>query len=246
MTTPDSIMDFRSLYNYLSGNYDQRQANPTTRAIRNVEGRLLGRHAKGLILDAGCGTGHYLGLPYSVGIDLSEGMLRMAKAKTSRLCQADICSLPFKNDSFGTYISMHSTINFCELGTAAREASRVLKPGGRAIITLASAYDNGFRFFGKLKGLGAARKRVKIEKRRFSMRLFSRQEAEGEFAKSGMQLIHFDSAFRMVNPQWGNFDRFPIASRMLLSMERLPIFMGLGCVYFFVFEKPMPSRTPRR
>ncbi len=238
MPEKQSINDFRSLYNYLSGTYDERQSNPTTERIREVEKGLLKQYAKGKILDAGCGTGYYFGDKDYVGIDLSEGMLGQARKKSSRICQGRAEEMPFKDCSFDTVISMLATLNFCPLAQSAREISRALKGGGRAIFSAASIYDNGYTVFEKLKQKGGIReKTTRIQKRGFRMRLFPKEEVIEEFSKNGMRLIFFDSVFRVVNPEWGNFSSFPLKDRVLLALETILPLRDYGCVYFFVFEK---------
>lgn len=103
-------------------------------------------HAQGKILDLGVGTG--LNIPYYplasevIGVDLSEGMLRKARARAAdlavqvKLFQMDATDLKFED---GTFNSVVSTFLFCVLPNesqpkAIAEIYRILVPGGRLIL----------------------------------------------------------------------------------------------------------------
>ncbi|WP_410646691.1 class I SAM-dependent methyltransferase [Amycolatopsis sp. cmx-4-54] len=100
--------------------------------------------ATGEVLEVAVGTG--LNLPlYSAGvtltgIDLSDGMLAIARSRAERLGhpvtlrRADAHDLPFDADSFDTVVC---TLGLCAIpddGKALREMARVLRPGGRLIL----------------------------------------------------------------------------------------------------------------
>ncbi|EMD25617.1 class I SAM-dependent methyltransferase [Amycolatopsis azurea] len=100
--------------------------------------------ATGEVLEVAVGTGLNLPLyPDGVtltGIDLSDGMLAIARDRAERLGhpvtlkQADAHDLPFEADSFDTVVC---TLGLCAIpddGKALREMARVLRPGGRLIL----------------------------------------------------------------------------------------------------------------
>ncbi|GAB3743882.1 class I SAM-dependent methyltransferase [Amycolatopsis oliviviridis] len=100
--------------------------------------------ATGDVLEVAVGTGLNLPLyPDGValtGIDLSEGMLTIARGRAERLGhpvtlkQADAHDLPFDADSFDTVVC---TLGLCAIpddGKALREMARVLRPGGTLIL----------------------------------------------------------------------------------------------------------------
>ena len=87
-------------------------------------------------LDVGCGTGTFLGQMRgagwpSVGIDLSQAMLRTGKRP--RTACADMCRLPF-GEQFDFVSSLFDSVNFvldeAALQDAFFEFARVLRPGG--------------------------------------------------------------------------------------------------------------------
>jgi ubiquinone/menaquinone biosynthesis C-methylase UbiE len=107
--------------------------------------RALGQRSPGAILDLACGTGQ-LGarlraiFPHSnvVGCDFSAGMLLQA-AKRDRSVgwvRGDATSLPFADGSFGAVTCTEAFHWFPDQEAALAEISRVLAPGGRALIAL--------------------------------------------------------------------------------------------------------------
>jgi len=90
------------------------------------------------VLDIGCGTGQQTLLFKSggfdvVGIDISEGLVRVANKKIGEgICLvSDACRLPFPDACFDAISSAGSTVNHIpDYGSFFAEAGRVLKPGG--------------------------------------------------------------------------------------------------------------------
>jgi len=99
---------------------------------------------KGLILEAGCGVGQWVGYFQSkgyniIGIDYNAPTVSQAKSyyKDLSLATADVRALPFQDESIDTYISFGVIEHFIEgPDVALKEAHRVLKKGGTAIITV--------------------------------------------------------------------------------------------------------------
>lgn len=97
------------------------------------------------ILDVGCGTG-MITLPLAelghsvTGIDLSEGMLRIAKEKASNFNLAvefklgDAENLPFEDELFDVVINRHLLWTLPDPEKAISGWKRVLKPGGKVMI----------------------------------------------------------------------------------------------------------------
>jgi SAM-dependent methyltransferase len=95
------------------------------------------------ILDAGCGTGailERLGNPgKNCGVDLATEAIAFCQQRgLENVRQADICNLPFADESFDAVIS--SSVIYHEwvanVGTAMREMWRVLRPGGLLILNV--------------------------------------------------------------------------------------------------------------
>ena len=77
-----------------------------------------------------------------VGVDLSERMLELVRARASATAfgsrfeahAADAQALPFEDASFDRVIAGFTVRNFGDLGAGLREMRRVLRHGGRAVI----------------------------------------------------------------------------------------------------------------
>ena len=126
---------------------------------RDVEAHLLGalrgRRVSSL-LDIGTGTGRMLQIfadhiERGVGIDASQEMLAIARDMLAREgitnCQArhaDMYELPMEADSQDAVI-VHQVLHYADdPESALREASRVLRPGGRMLIADFAPHDKEF------------------------------------------------------------------------------------------------------
>jgi len=96
---------------------------------------------EGRVLDVGCGTGRFLGaLPAHyerVGIDVSAEMLDRAREKGIEVFEASGDALPFDDASFDlvtTFAVLHHLIDPELVVATLREISRVVRPGGAAIV----------------------------------------------------------------------------------------------------------------
>ncbi|HEY7414379.1 MAG TPA: class I SAM-dependent methyltransferase [Ktedonobacteraceae bacterium] len=112
------------------------------------------------VLEVGFGAGRGIKLAASkvndgriVGIDLSEEMVRVAtrrniaavKAGCVALLQGDITALPFEDQYFDKIMTIHTLYFWTEPhepSQALNELWRVLKPGGRLVITLSTGKIN--------------------------------------------------------------------------------------------------------
>jgi demethylmenaquinone methyltransferase/2-methoxy-6-polyprenyl-1,4-benzoquinol methylase len=96
-----------------------------------------------LVLDLASGTGDFSHLiqqrlpgARSICVDLTEGMLRVARSRglTNTVC-ADAMRLPFNDGSFDCVFIGYGLRNFPDLGSALTEIARVTRPGG-LLVTL--------------------------------------------------------------------------------------------------------------
>ncbi len=90
---------------------------------------------RGRTLELGCGTGRLLGglvarTEELVGVDLSRESLQRARARGFTVLRADALRLPFAPRSFHTVVAGFGTFAHLPIAAAAREAARVLRPGG--------------------------------------------------------------------------------------------------------------------
>lgn len=118
----------------------------------------LGINEDDIVLDVAAGTGEP-GLTIAtlakkgkvVGTDLSEEMLRIAAAnaaakglKNYSTKAANVCELPFDDDTFTAISCRMGFMFFPDMQLAANEMYRVLKPGGRIAISVWSAPEKNF------------------------------------------------------------------------------------------------------
>jgi SAM-dependent methyltransferase len=120
--------------------YDEQVAWSTAAAVPLIA-RLAGR-GSGCCLDLGCGTGvHLAALAEAgwsvVGADASADQLRVARRRAgpvvAGLVQADAARLPFSDGSCTLVVSAFTHTDVEDFASLAREARRVLEPGGRFI-----------------------------------------------------------------------------------------------------------------
>lgn len=116
--------------------------------LREAEARLLGPVGGRRVLEVGCGAAmcsRWLATQGAdvVGIDLSSGMLRHARAAAERtgvgvpLVQADAEQLPFADAAFDLACSAFGAVPFvADSARVMREVARVLRPGGRWVFAV--------------------------------------------------------------------------------------------------------------
>lgn len=126
-----------------SGNYDREMAAWDRRLFGDSRGWACAQ-AEGAVLEVAVGTG--LNLPFYpatatvTGIDLSDGMLAIARARADQLGRAatlrrgDAQALPCADESFDTVVCTFGLCAIPDAGTAIEEMVRVLRPGGRLIL----------------------------------------------------------------------------------------------------------------
>ena len=98
----------------------------------------------GRVLDAGCGYGRYAGLIAThglkyVGIDVSNVQVALARAthphSAPHLFVGDLVSMPFPDETFDLVVCTRVLNHGVALDAVAHEFARVLRPGGRVVIT---------------------------------------------------------------------------------------------------------------
>lgn len=93
------------------------------------------------ILDVGCGTGRNFplmkgqGAADFTGCDLSARSLKRAANRGARVAQADAERLPFPDGAFDRVLSTYVLTSVADWRRALDELVRVLRPGGRLVVT---------------------------------------------------------------------------------------------------------------
>lgn len=107
-------------------------------------------HSGDKVLDMGCGTGAVLSQLEQrcdlegYGMDIEAEMIKQAAIKCPRMTilQGDCSKTPFQNEFFDSMIACMTFHHFYDQTAFAKEASRVLKQGGR--LYLADPYPPNF------------------------------------------------------------------------------------------------------
>lgn len=137
-----------ALFDTWTEKYDSWFETPTGQYVRKYELalllELLAPREGDLILDAGCGTGVFTSDVISqgaevIGIDISAAMLakggrQMGEMSFSGVC-ADMCALPFGDNSFDRVYSTTAIEFIPDAVLAMTELNRVAKIGGCIVVT---------------------------------------------------------------------------------------------------------------
>ena len=125
--------------------YDE-EVNPLIALEEPAVLELAGDAAGKDVLDAACGTGRYA-IPFAQagarvsGVDVSEDMLEVARQNACNRTlsinfrQGDLRQLPFPDASFDLAICALALCHLPELAGPVAELGRVLRPGGRLIVS---------------------------------------------------------------------------------------------------------------
>jgi SAM-dependent methyltransferase len=94
------------------------------------------------LLDAGCGAGLAALLARLrgatvAGLDAAPGLLAIARERLpgADLREGDLEALPFEDASFDAAVAINSVFYAADMERAMRELARVVRPGGRVIVT---------------------------------------------------------------------------------------------------------------
>ncbi|MDE5793889.1 MAG: bifunctional demethylmenaquinone methyltransferase/2-methoxy-6-polyprenyl-1,4-benzoquinol methylase UbiE [Muribaculaceae bacterium] len=140
------------------------------KALKMAASRMGGRSPK-MILDVACGTGdvsfrlhEMFPKAYVTGLDLSAGMLKIAKEKLAEMepgdqhhitfLEGDCLKMPFPDETFDLVTVAYGVRNFEHLEEGYREMRRVMKPGGVICVIELSEPSNsliksGYRLYSR-------------------------------------------------------------------------------------------------
>ena len=134
----------REEYSRLAVRYDRRWSSYIDGSVRETVSRMAIRSGD-RVLDIGCGTGVLLRLLSDTvpdltvfGIDLCPEMIAVAKRRlpgSAGLAEGRVDALPFADESFDIAVSTSAFHYFRAPQRALREMRRVLRVGGRLLIT---------------------------------------------------------------------------------------------------------------
>jgi ubiquinone/menaquinone biosynthesis C-methylase UbiE len=144
------VFDVTARFNFLEAwLYDSIAAPAVASALQPFKEVILDKIKEGCrILDVGCGGGH-LAVEISKadgslcinGIDLSFSQLKRAAVRSTKagvkidFIQASALQLPFSDESFDLVYSVDSIKHWPDRLKGLKECARVVKPGGKLLIT---------------------------------------------------------------------------------------------------------------
>lgn len=144
----DDLNATRAYYDEFSRSYEKHR-RPNDRGgyhalIDDLEIEVTERYGRGKdVLECGCGTGLILErlaafAKSAKGIDLSPGMLELAKSRGLDVCEGSVTDLPFADESFDVTCSFKVLAHVPDIGKALHEMARVTRRGG---VILAEFYN---------------------------------------------------------------------------------------------------------
>jgi ubiquinone/menaquinone biosynthesis C-methylase UbiE len=169
------------------------------------------------VLDVGCGTGRFIdALPpryHAIGIDVSEGMLDLARRKGIEVVRAGADSIPFGDRSFDlvtTFAVLHHLIDPEVVRAALSEMARVVKPGGAVLVWDHNPLNPYWRIL-----------MARVPQDQGDERLVPAGEIVGPLRRAGMKEVEMR---RMTfTPDFTPKGFLPVVARLERILERVPL-----------------------
>lgn len=130
----------KDYYDIFSEIYEKERFAGYHTFIDDMEAKIVKEYCNGKkVLDAGCGTGLIINrlkddAKKIIGVDLSIGMLEVAKQRGFEVFQANLLSLPFKDNFFDIVYSFKVLSHIENIKRTLEELARVTKKGGYLIL----------------------------------------------------------------------------------------------------------------
>jgi ubiquinone/menaquinone biosynthesis C-methylase UbiE len=216
--------DTRSYYDEFSKTYEtHRRPNDASgyhALVDDLEVELTERYGAGKdVVECGCGTGLILEriarfARSATGIDLSPGMLSVARSRGLDVQEGSVTELPFADASFDVACSFKVLAHVPDIGRALAEMTRVVRPGG---VVLAEFYNPW-----SMRGLAKRVYAGKISDRTKESAVYTRFDSPGSLPKILPPNTRLEAArgIRIVTPAAAAM-KIPGLRGMLRSAERL-------------------------
>jgi len=137
-----SETDPKDGYRSWAASYDE-PGNPIVTLEQPAVWSLIDPLPAGRALDAACGTGRHAGHLVEmghdvIGIDLTPEMLNRAReaVPVAVFVEADLVDIPAEGDTFDLVVCGLALAHVADLDTAIGELARVLRPGGRLVLSV--------------------------------------------------------------------------------------------------------------
>ncbi|XP_035681426.1 alkylated DNA repair protein alkB homolog 8-like [Branchiostoma floridae] len=124
------------VYEDIASHFSSTRHSPWPRVVDFLKTQPIGA----LVVDVGCGNGKYLGVNkdvYSLGNDRSCGLADICRDRHLEVFVCDALSVPIRTGTVDAAISIAVIHHFCTQERrlkAVKELTRLLKPGGKALI----------------------------------------------------------------------------------------------------------------
>jgi SAM-dependent methyltransferase len=171
------------------------------------------------VLDAGCGRGDFAeriaraGIEV-VGLDQSERMVELTRARGVEALVGDISALPFADASFDAAAANHVLYHLPHVDRGIAELARVLRPGGRLVAT-----TNAVRSLGEMWDLVG---RDLSERREIFMRETGAAMLERHFGD--VRMIPLDGTVELTADEMRDYVAHSVAHKHLAG--RVPDYEG--------------------
>jgi malonyl-CoA O-methyltransferase len=132
-------LQVREAYSRWAASYPAEAPSPYMAVEQQALLQLLPDVTGAVVVDLACGTGRYAklararGAAAAIGLDLSQEMLRPARAVATGVARGDLAALPFRDGAAGAVICGLAVGHLPELGGAIAEIGRVLRAGGALV-----------------------------------------------------------------------------------------------------------------
>jgi ubiquinone/menaquinone biosynthesis C-methylase UbiE len=170
------------------------------RSIYENVTKLLELRPEDDLLEVACGNGHFIKNHAShvhsvTGLDLSELSVKLATRKnkdrvtagTAEFTQGDASQLPWEDNKFSVATAMASFPGFPKPLESLKEIYRVLRPGGRAVISIEWNAEDG--------------KDHTNEIRKYGYQIWSEDEVSNMFKEAGFSDVTISYAKGMMMPK---------------------------------------------
>lgn len=130
----------QNYYDRFSETYERERHHGYHRLIDELELELVRKYgAGGDVFEAGCGTGLLLReaaqiARSAIGLDLSRGMLALARQRGLRVVQGSLTDVPLPSESVDLVYSMKVLPHVPPIREALAELARLVRPGGRLLL----------------------------------------------------------------------------------------------------------------
>lgn len=215
----------RAYYDEFSKTYEAKRGRPAGAGyhdlLDHLESSYVARFGNDRdVLEVGCGTGLVLAriarfARRAQGVDLSPGMLELARNRGLAVVEGSATALPFPDESFDVTCSFKVLAHVPAIEQALSEMARVTRPGG---VVLAEFY-NPRSLRGLLRRLGPARTIGRARKEDDVFTRFDSPERVRALTPAGCQFLGARGV-RIVTPFAGILD-VPLLGSLVYRTEEL-------------------------